>query len=759
MMKRLLAAAGVAALCAAPVVAATPATAPQFKNFPKQPQAPKGAPNVLLILTDDVGFGVSSTFGGPVPMPNYDALAAHGLRYNNLYTTAMCSPTRAALLTGRNHHRVGFGALADVAVDEPGYDGVIPKSAATIGRVLKANGYDTSWFGKNHNTPPWENTPMGPFDHWPLGLGFDYFYGFNGAASDQFAPILNENLNTIRPFIGHPDYILDRDLADHAIHWLDLHQSIRPDRPFFVYYAPGTAHGPNQAPRAWIEKFRGKFDMGWDKLHEQIFERQKAMGIIPQNARLNPRPAALPAWDTLTPEQKQVAERMMETHAAQLAFFDEQIGRVLEAMKRTGTYDNTLIVYIQGDNGASQELGLTGSNNTLASMNGNGPSWSQLAAKIDQYGGPRSLGVYQAEWAFALNTPYQWAKEVASHLGGLKDGMVVSWPDRIKAHGEVRPQFTHVIDVAPTIYEAAGITPPAEVDGTKQIPLDGISFAYTFDDPTARSRHTEQYFEMMGNRAYYKDGWIANTIPPRPSWIRGPSPVQPKDYKWQLYNLNTDFSQSIDLADKYPQKLAELRHDFDAAAEKNHVYPMKTDFMGALNSAFRPAVLADPQSSTYYPGPTRYTPGMFPVFGPNAWTATAVVDVAPGGGDGTLVAQGGWPMGWGLFVMQSKPVFIYRASDHDPEVRLIGAALSPGRHTIVGHFAPDAAPALGGTVTLTVDGVATGSGHSDRRWGFMGLPGTVGMLGDQPISEDHQPPFAYQGKLDHVTIAIDRHGR
>ena len=648
----LLAAAASLALCSTGVHA-QPADAPapastDFKTFPKEPQAPKGAPNVLLIMTDDVGFGVSSTFGGPVPTPNYDALAAHGLRYNNFFTAAMCSPTRAALLTGRNHHHVGFGGLGDVAVDTPGYNGVIPDSAATIGKVLQDNGYDTSWFGKNHNTPPWENTPFGPFKRWPLGLGFSYFYGFNGAASDQFAPILVENVNTIRPFLGHPDYILDRDLADHAIQWLDLHQSIRSDRPFLMYYAPGSAHGPNQAPKDWIAKFHGKFDMGWDKLREEISQRQKAMGIIPKDARLTARPDSLPAWDSLTPEQKRISARMMEVHAAQLAFFDDQMGRVVAELKRLGQYDNTLIVYIQGDNGASQELGPEGSNNTLASMNDNDPSWADMAATIDDYGGPHSQGVYQAGWAFAMNTPFPWSKEVASHLGGLKDGMVVSWPARIAGHGEVRPQFTHAIDVAPTIYEAIGITPPKEVDGIEQMPLDGVSFAETFTNASVPSRHHEQYFEMLGNRGFYKDGWWASTVPPRPPWVRGPETVPPQDYKWQLFNLNTDFSQSTDLSGRYPEKLAELKADFEEAAKKNNVYPLQTDFIGSLNSASsRPSVIGGRNSITYYPGPTRYVPGTFPAYGRHPWTAEAVIDVPAAGGDGTLVAQGGWPMGWG----------------------------------------------------------------------------------------------------------------
>jgi len=729
--------------------------AAQFKYFPQTPQAPKGAPNVLLVMTDDVGFGVSSTFGGPVPMPHYDALAARGLRYNNFHTAALCSPSRAALLTGRNHHRVGFGALADMATDHLGYDGIIPKSAATIGQVLKANGYDTAWFGKNHNTPQWENTPFGPFDRWPIGFGFNYFYGFNGAEADQFRPSLVENLNTIRPYVGNPDYILDRDLADHAVRWLDLQKSLHSDRPFLLYWSPGTAHDPNQAPKAWLEKFRGKFDMGWDKLREQIFARQKAMGIIPKNARLTPRPAGIPAWSTLTPEQKRVAARMMEAHAAQLAFFDDQFGRVIDELKRLGKYDNTLIIYIQGDNGASQEYDIEGSNNNYAMLNGNAPTWDQMAKSIDDIGTRYSSMAIPAGWAFAQNAPFQWSKGIASHLGGQMDGMVVSWPGHIQAQGQVRSQFTHLIDVAPTIYQAIGITPPATLDGTKQMPIDGTSFAYTFNDAKAPPRHTEQYFEMVGNRAYYKDGWLANTTPVRPPWEHGPA-IPPQDYHWELYDLNNDYSQSIDLAKKYPQKLAELKAGFDAAAKKYHVYPLQSDVFGRMFAGKRPTILGGQTSVTYYPGPTRYNSGMFPGLAGHSWSATAQVEVPAGGGDGTLVAQGGWPMGWGLFVIGGKPVFVYRPSDHDPEVRLTGAtALSPGHHNIEARFALDAAPGTGGTATLFVDGHPAGSAHVTKAWRFINLPASVGELGDDTVIEAQQPPFKYTGTLDQVTVTLE----
>lgn len=730
---------------------------PAFKTYPARPQAPAQAPNILIVLTDDVGFGASSTFGGLIPMPNYDALAAQGVRYNNFHTTAMCSPTRAALLTGRNHHRVGFGAISEVSIDAPGYNASIPKTAATIGQVLKAHGYDTSWFGKNHNTPPWDLTPYGPFDRWPLGLGFDYFYGFNGPATSQFAPILTENLNTIRPYIGKPDYILDRDTADHAIQWLGGQKSLRPDAPFLMYWSPGTAHGPQQAPKEWIAKFRGKFDMGWDKLRVEIFKRQKAMGVIPKNARLNPREAAPPAWDSLTPEQQKVSARMMEVYAAQLAFFDDQFGRVIGELKRLGEYDNTLIIYVQGDNGSSEEAGPRGTNNEYASMNNNDPEWDQMIGKEDSLGGPHSAGVYQAGWAYAMNTPFQYSKQVASHLGGTMNGMVVSWPGHVADQRQTRGQFTHVIDIAPTVYEAIGITPPTQMNGVDQMPIDGVSFAYTFREAKAANRHTEQYFELMGNRGFYKDGWLANTVPARPTWDHSPTHVDPLAFKWELYDLNWDYSQSVNLAARHPEKLAALQADFETAAKANNVFPLTSDFFSRLDARFRPSILGGRNSVTYYPSTARFNYGAFPSLMRTGWSASAQVDVPSAGGDGTLVAQGGWAMGWGLFVINGKPVFLYDPSDHDTAIRLSGSeSLSPGTHSIMGRFVPDAMPGRGGTLELSVDGKEVARQTTPMSSSFLGLAGSVGQLGDESVADDMELPFAYQGRLLSVTISQEK---
>ena len=527
-MMRFLAGACIAALCVASVPAQNAALAPAFKTFPATPRAPTGAPNILLVLTDDIGFGATSIFGGGTP--TYDALAARGLRYNNFHTVALCSPTRAALLTGRNHHRVGYGALADMTVDQPGYNGVLPASAATIGQVLKANGYDTSWIGKNHNTPPWEATPL------------------------------------------------------------------------------------------------------------RTFRRQKALGLIPAQATMTPRPAAIPAWDTLSLEEKRVSTRMMEAYAAQLAFVDAQLGSVIAELKQLGQYDNTLILYIQGDNGASQEYGIHGANNAYAYLNGNPATPAQMAQAINDLGTRRSSASIPAGWAYAMNAPFPRSKGVASHLGGLKDGLVVSWPARLTGRGEVRRQFTRVTDIAPTIYEAAGITAPETLNNARQMSFDGISFAYSFTQPEAAERHREQYFEMLGDRSVYRDGWLASTTPVKEVWDHGPGHPNPTEFKWELYDLAHDYAQSKNLAARYRDRLAAMKKGFDAAARANNVYPMRADFFTRLS----PSVLgAGRHAATFYPGTTRYSANMFPSLANTSWQATAEIDVASGGGDGTLVAQGG----------------------------------------------------------------------------------------------------------------------
>ncbi len=658
---------------------------PHWKYYPQEPEAPAGAPNVLLIMTDDVGFAASSTFGGPVPTPTFDQLAKEGLRYNEFHTTAMCSPTRAALLTGRNHHAVGNGGIADVSMDEPGYTSGFPKSAATIAKVLKLNGYDTSMYGKNHNTPTWQNSVVGPFDNWPNAWGFDYFYGFNAPFADQFHPDLVENRNYVRP-PDEKDYILDKDLTDHLIHWLQIQHNLHPDHPFFAYFASGSTHTPHMALQSWIDKFKGKFDEGWDKMREASFARQKKLGVIPANAVLTPRPKGLPAWDSLSPELQHAYARTMEVAAAQLAFFDHEMGRVIADLKQSGELDNTMIIYIQGDNGASME-DMHGSNNELG-----GPETdAQIIKYIGEHGGPNSFAAYPAGWAWATNAPFQWGKRVASHLGGLRDGMVISWADGIKQVGQIRSQFSHVIDIAPTIYEAAHITPPKEVDGVKQQPIDGTSMVYTFDHPDAPTRHREQYFEMLGNRAYYKDGWMASTIPGIPPWTSS-STIDPNTFKWALYDLNTDYSQSKDVSAEHPKMLADLEKDFDKAAKKYHVYPLHANLGGMMGPQYRPSLLGNRESYTYYPGDTRYTGVSFPSLFPGR-EMIAKVHVDSGKADGPIVVQGDLLGGAALVLDEGKPTYINNPSGHQPVLRLQASkALTPGDHEIVLKVTPGPAP-------------------------------------------------------------------
>jgi arylsulfatase A-like enzyme len=691
-------------MATAQTAATSAAAAPKaWRYYPKPVRAPAGAPNVLLIMTDDVGFGSTSTFGGPIPTPTFDALAKRGLRYNAFHTTAMCSPTRAALLTGRNAHAVASGSITNVAIDEAGYTSVIPKSAATIGRVLRDGGYDTAFFGKNHNTPTWETGPMGPFDRWPNGWGFDYFYGFNAAAEDQFRPALIENRNAVEPS-NDPAYIFDKDMTDHLIQWLGAQRAQHGGSPFFAYVAPGTMHSPHGAPPEWIAKFRGRFDGGWDKLRQEIFTRQKAMGIIPKDAVLTPRPAVLPAWSSITPAAQRMYAHQMEVAAAQLAFFDDQLGRVIEDLRASGQLDNTLILYLQGDNGASMDSRL-GAFQELQSLLRIEPTEQELIATSALDGTPRSYSNYNAAWAWAQNAPFPWGKQIASHLGGLRDGLVVSWPSHINGHGEVRNQFHHVIDLAPTIYEATGITPPAEVDGVAQQPIDGVSMVYSFTAPKAASTHREQYFEMLGNRSFYRDGWLASTTPPRAPFDRDGTPVDPKTFKWELYDLNHDFSQSKDIAAANPAKLAELQAGFDAAAKRYNVYPITADLIGRVGGELRPSVLAGRTDIVIPSGNTRYPQGTFPTLAPG-WTMTAKVQASAAGAEGPVVFTGDEAGGAGLLLIGGVPTYVYNPTTRAQErVILKGQPLSPGAHTIVVAVSRDAAAGpRAARLTMTVDG-------------------------------------------------------
>ena len=733
-------------------------------DFPKGIEAPAGAPNVLLILTDDVGFGATSTFGGPIQTPNFQRVAVSGLRYNMYHTTALCSPTRAALITGRNHHSVASGDITEFATGYPGYNSLVPKSAGSVGAVLRENGYNTSWFGKMHNVPDWMSSQAGPFDLWPNGLGFEYFYGFLGGDSDQWHPALYENTKPIEPYFGNPNYILDVDLADKAIAWMRMQHALAPNKPWLLYYATGTAHAPHHAPKDWIAKYKSQFDQGWDKLREETLARQIKLGVVPPNAQLTKRPEQIPAWDTLSADQKRLYARMMEVYAGALSHADYNIGRLLDALEQSGQMDNTLVIFMMGDNGASAEGSLQGTTNEVA-VNANSVQESIpfLLSMIDELGGPRTYNHYPVGWAHAMDTPMQWTKQVASHFGGTRNGMVISWPARIKDKGGLRSQFCHVIDITPTIYEAAKITPPDILDGVKQKPLDGKSLVYTFDNGTAQTQHGTQYFEMMGNRAIYKDGWMASTTPLRLPWINVGYEPNPDDFKWELYNVNEDFSQANNLAEKNPGKLKELQDAFDVEAKKYNVYPLDSSMASRADPAIRPSLTRGRNEFVYFPGMIRIPEGSAPDFKNKSWTLAAEVTIPQGGASGVLGTIGGRYGGWVLMVHDSKPLFAYALSNQ-PDHKFKVAAdqpLAPGNHVVRVKFDYDGGGiGKGATATLLVDEKQVAQGRIPRTIGVrFSLDETfdVGQDTGTPVLEEYeaQMPFPFTGTLTKFAVVLE----
>ncbi len=735
-------------------------------DFPKGLEAPKGAPNVLLILTDDVGFGATSTFGGPIQTPSFQRLADNGLRYNAFHTTALCSPTRSALITGRNHHTNASGVITEMATGYPGYDSLIPKSSGSVGQGLRENGFNTSWFGKMHNVPDWMSSQAGPFDLWPSGLGFEYFYGFLGGDTDQWHPALFENTRPVEPgpYLGHPDYILDHDLADKAIGWIRMQHALTPSKPWFLYYATGTAHAPHHAPKEWIAKYKGQFDQGWDKVREETLARQIKLGAVPANTKLTKRPAGVPAWDSLSADQKRLYAHMMEVYAGALAYADNQIGRVLDELKESGQLDNTLVFYIMGDNGASAEGTMQGTTNEVATAaNGVTEPLSYLLSVMDQLGGPLGYNHYPVGWAVAMDTPMQWTKQVASHFGGTRNGMVISWPARIKDKGGLRPQFAHVTDIVPTIYEATGVTPPTIMDGVKQSPFAGTSLVYTFDDAKAPTRHSTQYFELVGNRGIYKDGWMASTTPLRAPWVTQGAEPNPDDFKWELYNINEDFSQATDLAKKNPAKLAELQAAFDVEAKKYDVYPLDSSFAKRADPAIRPSVTRGRSEFTYYPGMIRIPEGSAPNFKNGSWTVAAEVGIPAAGASGVLATIGGRFGGWVLMVEDSKPRFVYARSNQPQHKYSIASStpIAPGNHVVRFAFKYDGGGiGKGATGVLLVDGTQVAEGRIDATiGGRFSLDETfdVGEDTGTPVVEDYvdKMPFAFTGTLKKFMVILE----
>src|SRR6266566_3761292 len=620
--------------------------------WPPRVVPPKGAPNILLIMTDDQGYGVSSTFGGVIPTPALDRIAKAGLRYTQFHSTALCSPTRAALITGRNHHSVGTGVIGELSTGYPGYDSIIGPENATIGEILKENGYATSWFGKNHNTPGFQySSTAGPYDQWPSGMGFEYFYGFMGGETDQWEPYLFRDHTQIFPWIGKPGYNLTTDLADEAIkHMRDLNAAA-PDKPFFVYYVPGGTHSPHQPTREWIEKFKGKFDMGYEKLREQIFANQKQLGVIPADTQLTPWPdgqseyggAKLPRWDSLSMLKKKLYAREAEVFAAYVAYTDNEIGRVIQEIENEGKLDNTIIIYICGDNGTSAEGTLYGTYNSLTAYNGifDVPEPLQLL-HYNNWGSDKTYPHMAVQWAWAFDTPFKWTKQIASHFGGTRQGMAISWPGHIKDAGDIRTQFHHVIDILPTILEATGIKAPELVNGIKQKPIEGVSMAYTFDkaNGNAPSKHATQYFEMVGNRAIYHDGWVACTTPPVAPWLLGAKMPELGDYHWELYNIAKDFSENNDLAAQQPDKLKEMQALFLTEAAKYQVFPLdNSGFVRVL--APKPSATAGKTEFTYTGVNAGIPFGNAPSILDKDYTITAEITVPKGGAEGMIVTLGG----------------------------------------------------------------------------------------------------------------------
>jgi arylsulfatase len=723
-------------------------------------KAPADAPNVLLILIDDCGFGQWGTFGGQVPTPNLDKLAKNGLKYTRFHTTALCSPTRAAILTGRNHHSAATGCITELGSSFPGYTGQVPKSCAMVSEIVRQNGYSTAFFGKNHNIADWETSVSGPFDRWPGMQGFDHFYGFVGGETNQWKPGLYDGTSPVEMEVpkGREDnYTLNEHLAHKAIDYLRQQKSITPDRPFFVYYAPGATHAPHHVPKDWMAKFKGKFDQGWDKYREETYRRQLDLGVIPKDTKLTPRPKEIPAWDSLTDDQKKVAARLMEAFAGYTAQTDNEVGRLIQAVEDMGQSENTLIFWEIGDNGASMEGTLNGVFNEMSSLNGVPEDTAYAVKHVDEIGGPNSYNHYPVGWAWAMNTPFQWGKQVASHLGGTRNPLVVSWPRKIKDVGGMRTQFHHCIDIVPTILEAAGVPEPTAVNGVAQKPIEGVSMLYSFADGKAKGNRKTQYFEMFGNRAVYDNGWIASCRHGRLPWENSGSTDFDKD-EWQLYNLDDDFSESNDQAAKNPQKLKELQDLFWIEATKYNVLPLDDRFIERADPSMRPSLIEGRTKFTYFPGVRRVPESSSPNVKNKSHAITVDVEVPKEGGDGVLVAAGGTVGGYALFIKDRKPAYEYNYFTVERSKITGKDELTPGRHAIRLEFKYDGGGVgKGGTATLLVDGREVARGRVERTiLGRFSADETFDTGEDtgSPVSDLYRAPFRFGGTIYKTEIDL-----
>ncbi|WP_327209681.1 arylsulfatase [Rhizobium leguminosarum] len=735
---------------------------------------PKGAPNVLLIMTDDQGFGAPSTFGGVIPTPAMDRIANQGLRFTNFHSTSLCSPTRAALITGRNHHSVGAGVVGEIATGYPGYDSIIPIEKGTIGTILKENGYATSWFGKNHNTPSYQSSQAGPFNQWPTGMGFEYFYGFVGGDASQWQPNLYRNTTAIYPFEGNPTWNLETAMADEAIHYMKQLKEIAPEKPWLVYYVPGATHAPHHPTPEWVKKISDMhlFDEGWNKLRETIFANQKRLGIMPENAQLTPWPKELPEWDSLGLEEKKLFIKQADIYGAYLAYADNEIGRVIQAVDDLGELDNTLIIYIGGDNGASAEGMLNGTPNEFTTFNGIPVPVKDQLLWYPFWGSERTFPHFAAAWAWAMDTPFKWVKQVPSHFGGTSQGVAMSWPGHIDDVGGIRRQFHHVIDIVPTILEATGIPTPQTINGIEQRPIEGVSMMYTWDKANvdAATRHTTQYFEMLGNRAIYDNGWVAATTPATRPWEL--STATPPDvisgYNWELYNVNDDPTQFNDLAAKMPDKLKQMQDLFYSEAKKYNVLPLDNSTLSRWNTP-RPNLTAGRTEFAYSGELSGVPPSAAPSVLNKSYTITAEVEIPEGGAEGMIVTEGGRFGGYGLFlskgdfgVGRGRVVFLYNLLDLK-RTMWEGPELEPGKHEIVFTFKSDG-PGLGkgGTGVLSVDGkdVATNSVEHTIPVTFpedesfdVGQDTRTGVA---MVEYRYDAPFKFTGKINGLTFKLDQ---
>jgi arylsulfatase len=722
-------------------------------------KAPEGAPNVLIVLIDDMGFGMSSAFGGPVQMPTVERLANQGLRYNQFHTTALCAPTRAALLSGRNHHMNNMGSVTETATAFPGNTGQRPNNVAPLAEMLRLNGYSTGFFGKNHETAAWEVSPSGPTDRWPTRSGFDKFYGFIGGETNQWAPLLYDGLSLIETPTD-PNYHFMTDMTNQAIAWMRYQKALTPNKPFFIYFAPGATHAPHHVPKDWIAKYKGQFDQGWDKLREETLARQIKLGVVPKDTPLAPKPDAIKDWDRLSADEKKLFSRQMEIYAGFGEYADTEIGRLIQAVGDMGQLDNTLVFYIVGDNGTSAEGGMNGMFNEYTYFNGVQETVQDILKHYDELGGPMTYAHMAAGWAVAGDTPFTWTKQVASNFGGTRNGMVVHWPKGIKAKGEVRQQFHHVIDIAPTVLEAAHLPEPKSVNGTPQEPIEGVSMAYTFENPKAESQHKTQYFEIFGNRGIYADGWFAGTVHRAP-WEPTPRAKLNED-KWELYDTRSDFSLAKDLAAQNPKKLKELQDLFINEAVKNQVLPIDDRFLERVNArlAGRPDLMAGRTSLTVYPGMTGMSENVFLNLKNSSHTITAELEIPKKGAKGVILAQGGRFGGWSLYLDDSgKPTYAYNFLGLKRFNIVAAKPLPPGQATLRFEFAYDGGGlGKGGIGKLFVNDQPVGQGRIDMTQAMVFSvddAADVGQDAGTPVTEDYQvkdSPFT--GTIRQVTVVL-----